>query len=62
MGDLAPAAAQRTSDDRGRIPEGNRPPHKKAAKKAMPAPARKQDQEPALPPEPQRDHQLDVMA
>ncbi len=62
MDDLAPAPAQRTSDDGGRTPEGNLAARKKAVKKVPPAPARRQDPEPELAPEPEPDHQLDVLA
>ena len=62
MDDLAPAPAQRTSDNGGRTPEQNFAARKKAAKKVQPAPAPKQDAEPELAPEPEADHLLDVLA
>jgi hypothetical protein len=66
MDDLAPAPAQRTSDDGGRTPEQNFMARKKAVKKVPAAPARKQDAEPDLAPEPEPDpefdHQLDLLA
>ena len=46
MDDLAPAPAQRTSDDGGRTPEQNFAARKKAVKKVQPAPAHKQDPDP----------------
>ena len=62
MDDLAPAPAQRTSDNGGRTPEQNFAARKKAVKKVPPTPAPKQDPEPELAPEPESDHQLDVLA
>jgi hypothetical protein len=62
MDDLAPAPAQRTSDNGGQTLEGNRAARKKAVKKVQPAPVRMQDPEPELAPEPELDHQLDVLA
>jgi hypothetical protein len=61
MDDLAPAPAQRTSDDGGRTPVQSFAARKKAVKKA-PLPAQNQDPEPALAPEPDPDHELDVLA
>jgi len=62
MGDLAPAPAQRTSDDGGRTPEENFAARKKAVKKVQPPPAQEPEAEPELAPEPEADHQLDVLA
>ena len=64
MDDLAPAPAQRTSDDGGRTPEENFAARKKAVKKVQPVPARKPEPEPEIAPEPEpeSDHQLDVLA
>jgi hypothetical protein len=66
MGDLAPAPAQRTSDNGGRALEENFAARKKAGKKVPPAPAQKPDAEPELAPEPEAeaeaDHQLDLLA
>ena len=62
MDDLAPAPAQRTSDDGGRVPEEKLLARKKAVKRVQPAPAKKQNPEPELAPEPEPDHQLDVLA
>ena len=70
MDDLAPAPAQRTSDDGGQRPEQNFPARKKAVKKVQPTPARTQDAEPDLAPEPEpepegepeADHQIDLLA
>ena len=62
MGDLAPAPAQRTSDDGGRTQEASFAARRKAAKKVQPAPAQKQDSESDLDPEPEPDHQIDVLA
>jgi hypothetical protein len=58
MDDLAPAPAQRISDDGGRRPEEVFSPRKRAAKKTQPAPAKKQDLEARTEP----DHTLDVLA
>ena len=62
MDDLAPAPAQRTSDNAGQRPEGNLAARKKAVKKVPSAPLPKPDLEPELAPEPDPDHQLDVLA
>jgi hypothetical protein len=63
MDDLAPAPAQRTSDNGGRTPEQNFAARKKkAVKKVPPTPASKQDAEPEPAPEPESDHLLDVLA
>ena len=63
MDDLAPAPAQRTSDDGGRTPEGNFAARRKAVKKVQPVPAQTPDPEPEVAaPEPEPDHQLDVLA
>jgi hypothetical protein len=62
MDDLAPAPAQRTSDDGGRTREENFAARKKAVKKVQPAPAPKPEAEAELPPEPEADHQLDILA
>jgi hypothetical protein len=64
MDDLAPAPAQRASDDVGWTPEQSLAARKKAAKKVQPAPAKKQEPvpEPDLTPEPEPDHQLDLLA
>ncbi|MGA3166149.1 MAG: hypothetical protein ABSF14_08510 [Terriglobia bacterium] len=58
MDDLAPAPAQRISDDGGRRPEEVFSPRKKAPKKTQPEPAEKQDLEVKTEP----DHTLDVLA
>jgi hypothetical protein len=64
MDDLAPAPAQRISDDVGRTPEENFSARRKAVKKVQPVPAKKPEPEPelALEPEPEPDHQLDLLA
>jgi len=62
MDDLAPAPAQRTSDNGGRSPEQNFPARRKAVKKVESAPAPKQDPDPDLAPEPETDHRIDVLA
>ena len=62
MDDLAPAPAQRPSDNGGRTLEGNLAARRKAVKKVEPTPAPKPDPEPDLAPEPDPDHQLDVLA
>lgn len=64
MDDLAPAPAQRISDDGGRTLEENLAARKKAVKKVRPPPVEKPDGEPELAPEPEPegDHQLDVLA
>jgi hypothetical protein len=62
MDDLAPAPAQRTSDNGGRTPEQNFAARKKVVKKVQVAPAQAQDPEPDPAPEPESDHQLDVLA
>jgi hypothetical protein len=54
MDDLAPAPAQRTSDDVGRKPEEIL----SARKKARPVPAKEQNPEART----ESDHQLDVLA
>ena len=51
--DFAAAPAQRTSDDAGRTPPQNLAARKKAPKKVQPALV--------PPPEPEPDHQLDVL-
>ncbi len=56
MDDLAPAPAQRPSDDGGLRPEAIFSPRKKAAKKPSAAPLKDGD------PENEPDHQLDVQA
>jgi hypothetical protein len=58
MDDLAPAPAQRTSDDGGRRPEENIAARKRAVKKVQSIPAKEQGPEP----EPETDHQLDILA
>ena len=68
MDDLAPAPAQRTSDDGGRRLDQNFTARKKAVKKVPAASVQKQDAEPDLAPEaepeadPESDHQLDLLA
>jgi hypothetical protein len=64
MDDLAPAPAQRTSDNGGRTPEGSLAARKKPVKKVQSTPARKPDPEPDLAPEmePEAGHQLDLLA
>jgi hypothetical protein len=62
MDDLAPAPAQRTSDDAGRTPGQNFAARKKAVKKVQELPVQKQDPDPDLAPEPDADHQIDVLA
>jgi hypothetical protein len=66
MDDLAPAPAQRTSDNGGRTREENFAARRKAVKKVQPAPVPKPDRDPEpapeLAPEPATDHQLDVLA
>jgi hypothetical protein len=62
MDDLAPAPAQRTSDSGGRTTEGSLAARKKAVKKVQAVPVQKRDPEPQLAPEPDPDHQLDVLA
>jgi len=58
MDDLAPAAPQRTSDDGGRRPEEIFSARKKAPKKPRPEPVKEQNTEP----NPETDHNLDVLA
>jgi hypothetical protein len=58
MDDLAPAPAQRTSDDGGRKPEAILSARKKAPKKAHPVPAKEENPEAST----ESDHQLDVLA
>jgi hypothetical protein len=64
MDEMAPAPAQRTSNDRGQRPAENFSARKKAAKKVSPEPAIEPSLElepvPTLEPEPK--HQLDVLA
>ena len=66
MDDLAPAPAQRTSDDVGRTREESFTGRRKTVKKAPPAPVRTQELEPDLLPdpesEPESDHQIDLLA
>ena len=62
MDDLAPAPAQRTSDNGGRTREENFAARKKAVKRVQPAPVQKPEPEPDIAPEPAADHQLDVLA
>jgi hypothetical protein len=61
MDDLAPAPAQRTTDNIGRTSENALAARKKVARKVPPALATKQDPEPELDPGPEEDHQLDVL-
>ena len=64
MDDLAPAPAQRAFDKVGRTPDENFMGRKKAVKKVQPAPAKEQypELELAPEPEPELDHQLDLLA
>ncbi len=62
MDDLAPAAAQRTSDDGGRVREESFTPRKKAGKKAVPAPEEKPASQPVPAIEPGAEHELDILA
>jgi hypothetical protein len=62
MDDLAPAPAQRTSNDGGQRPAENFAARKRALKKVSPVPAKKPDLEPEPEPAPESQHQLDVMA
>jgi hypothetical protein len=62
MDDLAPAPAQRTSDNGGRSPEQNFTARRKTVKNVAPEPAPKQDPDPELAPEPEEDHEIDVLA
>ncbi len=62
MDDLAPAAAQRTSDDGGRVREDRLAVRKKAAKKAPPAPPPKPPSPPEAAVDPAGDHLLDILA
>jgi len=62
MDDLAPAPAQRTSDDGGRIRDQTAAARKKTVKRAPPAPVSKPDPEPELAVETESNHQLDVLA
>lgn len=62
MDDLAPAPAQRTSDDGGRTPEQKFPAPRKGVKKVQPAPPHKRDSDPDQTAEPATDHQIDVLA
>jgi hypothetical protein len=62
MDDLAPAPAQRISDNGARTSEASFAGRRKAAKKLSPVPVQKKDSEPALDPEPETDHQIDVLA
>jgi len=58
MDDLAPAPAQRTSDDERLRPEEAFSPRKKAPKKVPPTPAKGEEVHPEGGP----DHRLDVLA
>jgi hypothetical protein len=62
MDDLAPAAAQSTSDQVRRTPEGNFGAPKKSAKKPMNAPTESHEPDPDHPSEPDPDHAVDVLA
>ncbi|MGO8818157.1 MAG: hypothetical protein ACLQVG_26225 [Terriglobia bacterium] len=62
MDDLAPAPAQRTSDNGGRSPGQNFTARRKPAKNMAPEAAHKQDPDPRLAPEPVADHEIDVLA
>jgi hypothetical protein len=62
MGDLAPAPAPRISDDGGRTLEENLAARRKAVRKVRPAPVETQGPELELAPEPESDHDLDVLA
>jgi hypothetical protein len=62
MDDLAPAPAQRTSDDGGRTPERSFAARKKAVKKVQDLPARTESSEPDAGSEPESDHQIDLLA
>ncbi len=62
MDDLAPAAAQRASDDGGRVREDRLTARKKAGKKAPPAPEPEPQTQPEVPIEPAGDHLLDILA
>lgn len=62
MDDLAPAPAQRTSDNGGRTPGENFAARKKAVKKVQAAPAKNHDPEPEPEPGPDVNHHLDVLA
>jgi len=61
MDDLAPAPAQRTSEDGGRALEQNLPARKKAVKRVQALPVPEPDPEPDLAPDAELDHQLDVL-
>jgi len=58
MDDLAPAPAQRTSDEGGPRPEDLFSPRRKVPKKAPPVPAK----DPEADPKSEPDHALDVLA
>jgi len=60
--DLAPAPAQRTSDDAGQRAEESFAARKRLAKKGKPPPAPPETLEPDPVPEPESEHQLDVLA
>lgn len=62
MDDLAPAAAQRTSDESGRVRDDGLVPRKKAFKKAPPAPPEDSRQQPVPAVEPAAEHELDILA
>jgi hypothetical protein len=62
MDDLAPAPAQRTSDDVGRTPEQSLAARKRAPRKAQSVPGKKQEVERDLTPEAESVHQLDLLA
>lgn len=60
MDDLAPAPAQRTSDEGGPRPDELFVPRKKVAKKVVPVPA--PSKEPEAEPSAEGSHEIDVMA
>ncbi len=62
MDDLAPAPAQRTSDDGGRTLERNFAARKKAVKKVQAPPAQTQSPEPDVGSEPESDHRIVLLA
>ena len=62
MDDLAPAPAQRTSDGGGRTAEQNFAARKKAVRNVPETPVHPPLPDPDLIPEPEEDHQIDVLA
>jgi hypothetical protein len=62
MDDMAPAPTQRTSDDVGQTREMSFAARKKATKKMKPAPVKNPSPEAENGPEPEPEHQVDLLA